>query len=510
MKRSSWPRLLAWTAAAAVATPLVFAGGMLLVPDESEQSTKQAALPSRPTATATTASVGRVDGAGGVRKVTGKKEVRLAAYDPSTGKATLTTAKGGKPAVRRGDVIASDRTAQLPHGALVKVTDPKPDRAGAVTVAPATLPDLLGDARINSATPVDPAGITVKPLIKGVSAAVTPAAKPAAVLPSPVPSAPRASASPTATGQPGTTVPPASTVLTTADKIAPAPLPTGSANGRHAVGGELALDLDIPLAQHGFRATKQGGPTLSGWVHFQPQVIFSYQREHALSLAPSEASIGIGGAYDYGWKVHASLAGEVDSGRLPLRLPFAEVHVHTTLWVGGFPIVVDADLTYFYQVSASGQISVDTEQKTTGVVSLGARYTKATGWERLPIATATTTVGKELRIAGKATARATIGAQLKVALYGAVGAGLEWAPYLRADVDAEALPKQRLDWALYAGFDLTGSLFIQLKIFGITIIDKTFQLPPLNAQWQVAGGTVTPPTAKPKAPTPAPPGRKAA
>ena len=323
---------------------------------------------------------------------------------------------------------------------------------------------------------------------------------------------PGVSATPTAPSQPGTALPPAGTVLAPAEQIAPAPLPTGSANGRHAIGGELALDLDIPLAEHGFRATKQGGPTLSGWVHFQPQVIFSYQREHGLSLAPSEASIGIGGAYDYGWKVHASLAGQVDTGRQPLRLPFAEVHVHTTLWVGAFPIVVDADLTYFYQVSASGQISVDTEQKTTGVVSLGARYTKAAGWERLPIATATTTVGKELRIAGKATARATIGAELKVALYGAVGAGLEWAPYLRADVDAEALPKQRLDWALYAGFDLTGSLFVQLKIFGITIFDKTFRLPPLNVQWQVAGGTVTPPTAAPKPPasTPAPPGRKAA
>jgi len=485
-----------WTAAVTVATPLAFAGGTLLVPDEPEREKSSSALPTAVAETATAATVGRADGAGGVRNVTGKKEVRLASYNAKTGKATLTANGSGKPAVKAGDVIASGRTKQLPHGALVKVTDATPDSGGAVTVAPATLPELLGDATINSATPVSPSGISVKPLIKGVSAAVT---KTGAVSPSTTvtPSSP-----PSGEPKPGLVPPPGAksvggTALPPADRIAPAPLPTGSADGRHAVGGELALDLDIPLAEHGFRGTKQGGPTLSGWVHFQPQVIFSYKRDHALSLAPSEASIGIGGAYDYGWKVHASLPGKVDTGRQPLRLPFAEVHVHTTLFVAGFPIVIDADLTYFYQVSASGQVSIDTEQKTTGEVSLGARYRKATGWERLPVATAATTVGKQLRITGTATAKATIGAELKVALYGTVGAELEWAPYLRADVDAEAIPKQRLDWALYAGFDLQGSLFVQLKIFGIPIFEKSFPVPPLNLQWQVAGGTVTPPTARP-------------
>ncbi len=488
MKRTSWPRLLVWTAAVSVATPLAFAGGMMLVPDAPSADETPEALPTAVAETTSTTAVARGDGAGGVRNVTGKEDVRLATYNPTTGKATLA---GGTPKVKKGDVIVSGRTKDLPKGALVKVTDPKSDAGGAVSVQPATLPELLGDAKINSATPVSPSDLTVKPLLKGVKAAVE---EPAPASPSGSPSV-----SPSTTPTPAA---PASKSRAAAGVVAPAPLP--DVPGRHNVGGELRLDLDIPLsAKDGFVPTAQGGPTLQGWVHFQPQVIFTYERDHTLSLEPSKASIGIGGAYDYGWKLHAALRGVADTGRQPLRLPFAEVHVHTTLFVGGFPIVVDADLTYFYQVTADGRISIDSEQKTTGEVALGASYTKGKGWQQLPVATGTTTVGKALRIAGEAEAKATIGAELKVALYGTVGASVEWAPYLRAEVAAEALPKQRLEWALYAGFDLGGSLFVQLKILGISIFEKTFPLPPLNLEWKVTDGELTP-----EAPVPA--ARKAA
>lgn len=187
--------------------------------------------------------------------------------------------------------------------------------------------------------------------------------------------------------------------------------------------------------------------------------------------------------------VHAALNGKIDTGRRPLHAPFAEVHVHTTLLVFGFPIVVHADLTYFYQVTASGQVSVDAEQKTTGDVSLGAEYREGTGWSRLPVATAVTTPGKHLVVTGSATATATIGAQLTVALYGTVGASLEWAPYLRVDVGA-LIPK--IGWAIYAGYDLHTALSIQLQILGIPIVGYTADLPPLHGEWKLASGVFAP------------------
>ena len=463
LKRHSWPRLLMWTAAAVVATPLVFAGGVLLVKGEPAPAPAGTSLP-KAVAEADAAPVGPAEGGGGTPKKRIKPAVRIAGYDKKAGRATLDSDRGAP--IKSGQVIVSDRTKRLPHGALVKVTNPVPDSKGTVAVAPATLPDLLGDAKIHSATPVSPAGITVKSLVDGVSGDVTKAA-----------------------GKPAK---PAS-----ATKIEPAPLPTSE--GRHNIGGLLKLDLDVPLAGHGFRATKQGGPTLRGWVHFQPQVLFEYQRDQAGGLAPTKATIGIGGAYDYGWKLHAALAGTVDTGKKPLRLPFAEVHVSQTIMVGALPIVIDADLTYFYQVTATGQISIDTEQKTVGEVQLGAQFRKDTGWKQLPTASPATTTGTQLRIAGSGEGRATIGAQATVALYGMVGVAAEFAPYLRAEIETEIVPTQQLDWALFVGLDLRSALLFQLKILGIPIFEHRIPLPPLHAEWKVSEGQATPETLpKPK------------
>ncbi len=457
-----------WTAAAVVATPLVFAGGVLLVNGEPEPAGKS--LP-KTVAVADVAPATLAEGGGGAPKKRVKPAVRIAGYDKKAGRATLDSDRGAP--IKTGQVIVSDRTKQLPQGALVKVTNPVPDSKGTVAVAPATLPDLLGDAKIHSATPVNPSGITVKSLVNGVSSDVTAAAGKAAK-----------------PAKPGTVLPPTA-------KIEPAPLPTS--DGRHNIGGLLKLDLDVPLAGHGFRATKQGGPTLRGWVHFQPQVLFEYQRDQAGGLAPTKATIGIGGAYDYGWKLHAALAGTVDTGKKPLRLPFAEVHVSQTIMVGAFPIVIDADLTYFYQVTATGQISIDTEQKTVGEVQLGAQFRKDTGWKQLPTASPATTTGTQLRIAGSGEGRATIGAEATVALYGMVGVTAEFAPYLRAEVEAEVVPTQKLDWALFVGLDLRSALLFQLKIFGIPIFEHRIPLPPLHAEWTVSEGQVTPETPpKPK------------
>ncbi|WP_123678137.1 hypothetical protein [Couchioplanes caeruleus] len=528
--------------------------GLVIAPADRSATVATAAAPAgQPAAAAATVddtsgtvTIARPDGNGGTERVAGE-ELKLASYDPRAGKARLVGAakqggkpKAGKSAVRNGDVIASGRTKALPHGALVKVTDDRTDASGQVSVAPATLPDLLGDQKVTTSTPVPSTDVTVKPLTKGVTARiekvtgqaaprtegsgppVTPSS-PAATPPVSPPGSPSSPAAEPPVGKPATdggpsapatpstgasVAPPVSpptqaspsapapteSATTTAldgatllppAAVAPAPLAAAGGKERHNVGSEIKLDLDVPVGELGFTGTEQGGPTLSGWVRLQPQVIFNYERAHWYSVAPSAAAIGIGGAYDYGWKVHAGLAGTVDTGRKPLRLPFAEVHVHTTLLVGGFPVVVDADLTYFYQVSASGKITVDAEQKTTGELSLGVRYRKGEGWSQLPLATSHVTPGRKLEINGAAEAKATIGAQFDVALYGSVGAGLEWAPYLRADAAAGTTTEPR--WGVYAGFEAKGRLFAQLKILGITLLEKRLELPPLRKEWQIAG-----------------------
>jgi hypothetical protein len=85
-----------------------------------------------------------------------------------------------------------------------------------------------------------------------------------------------------------------------------------------------------------------------------------------------------------------------------------------------------------------------------------------------------------------------------------VGATLEWAPYLRATVAGGVA---KVDWALYAGSELRGGVFVQLKILGTPVLDKTFWFPPLRAEWRVAGGTLRP--GAPPRPDRSPPGRAA-
>jgi hypothetical protein len=148
-------------------------------------------------------------------------------------------------------------------------------------------------------------------------------------------------------------------------------------------------------------------------------------------------------------------------------------------------VVVDADLTYFYQLSAAGQISVDAEQKTTGDVTLGAVYRQGTGWTGLPVANGSSRAGDGPTITGTASGQAAIGAQVDISLYGGVGVGLVFAPYLRAAVDA---PLPALHWGLYGGFGLRTTLFVHLEVTGVPVFDKNWDLPPVTAEWPVTEG----------------------
>jgi hypothetical protein len=155
----------------AIAAPAAFAAGAFLAP--STPATVLAA-DSKP---APAVGIARADGTGAVQRVAAASDLKVAAYDREAGKAKLTAAGSATaPAMKKGDVIASAGTPQLPSGALVKVTDATPDPNGAVAVQPATLPELLGDRSVNMASPVSAAGLTVKPLTAGVRSAVVDAA----------------------------------------------------------------------------------------------------------------------------------------------------------------------------------------------------------------------------------------------------------------------------------------------------------------------------------------------
>jgi hypothetical protein len=254
--------------------------------------------------------------------------------------------------------------------------------------------------------------------------------------------------------------------------------------------GGLLLSLNIPLAGvAGITATKQGGPTLSGWVGLTPKLIFSYGQKDVGGAKPYQAEIGVGGKYTYGWTVHAALNGPADTGEQAIEVPFATVHLSQTFFVGPVPIVLGVDLTYFYRITSDGDVSIDTTQSTTGEFAVGGSYDSRTGWGPLNRNTASTVGDPTPALTGQGDLRATIGADLTVLLYDSAGVVGRLAPYLRAAVDASGTPKL---WGVYGGFDLTASLTLQLKIFGITLLKADLPLPAVHAEWRIAASTPEP------------------
>ncbi|MFY1699312.1 hypothetical protein [Solwaraspora sp. WMMA2101] len=254
--------------------------------------------------------------------------------------------------------------------------------------------------------------------------------------------------------------------------------------------GGLMLVMDIPLpGVPGITGVDSATPVLKGWVGFTPELIFSYGRKNVDGQRPYQAEVGVGGTYRYGWQVQAKLDGLTDTGKQALRLPFAEVRLNHTLWIGPVPVVLTVELTYFYRLTAAGDLSIDAVQSTVGEVALGAAYDSRTGWKTLNRHESTTQGNLVPAIAGRGDFRATIGADLTVLLYDAAGVTGQFAPYLRAAVDATVAPPQ---WGLYAGFDLTGALSLRLKIFGITILKADLALPPINGDWRIVGSDPPP------------------
>ncbi|MFJ7899459.1 hypothetical protein ACIQ6V_02900 [Streptomyces sp. NPDC096198] len=355
-----------------------------------------------------------------------------------------------------GDVIASAPAPGAPQGLLAKVTQVMGEtgRGTEVQTAPTTLDTVLGDDKAKGTVPVDPSSFDVERLLPDVKV---------------------------------------SWARTGGFHAGPegAKLPLGS----------LRVDLRAGVP------TPAGAPvhadaTVAGFVQVAPEVDFSYGGGGSSGSAagaghsgPASAFLGVSGNWTSRW----SLKGHAGAAGGPVRVPFAKLHADPVLQVGSVPVVVNLDLTCYFEVSGDGKVSVAVEQDLKGDFKAGGTYAPGKGWTPVDESTMTgTPVSASLTAAGHA--RATLGAQAAVGLYGAVGVTADLAPYLRGEaqvaasaaVDTGGHPTAAATgaWAVYGGADLSGALRLQLSIFGTPVLQRTIPLGSLHREWKLASGAV--------------------
>ncbi|MFF2149642.1 hypothetical protein, partial [Kitasatospora sp. NPDC058190] len=438
------------------------------------------ARPSAGTAQVTTAPAGDTQAAigspgkdgGAVTAAT--KALQLTAYDPGKGTAVLTaagpvatpsasasasatpsatpsasaaataTATAAAAAVQPGQLIASPPTAAAPQGALVAVTGVNPGAGNTLnlTTRPATLSELLGGTEADGQIPVDVHGIKITPLVKDLKATIG--------------------------ADLGGVQADASGTLEVNVK-APVPLPEGA-----------SLDA-------------------SGSLQLHPAVHFAYHGAQATS--PRTASIGFDLGAHAQWKVTGDVAR--NTGAAPIRVPFAKLQASPVLTVAGLPVVVNLGLTCYLEVSADGQVHLETEQDATGTWAVRADYTGGKGWTSATNAD-TKVSPVHVRLNGKASVRAALGAEVSLGLYDTVGVEATVAPYLSAKADGSLAvdlpgngPQVQGSWALVGGIDLNGALTAHLKIFGTPIIEGKLPLPPFHKEWPLLAGSASLPSPRP-------------
>ncbi|MFD4600000.1 hypothetical protein ACFWPQ_18470 [Streptomyces sp. NPDC058464] len=260
--------------------------------------------------------------------------------------------------------------------------------------------------------------------------------------------------------------------------------------GAHVPLGSLRLDVstEIPTAEG---APASAAASVSGFVQVAPQVDFAYGGAGTGS-APGSAYLGVSGDWDSGWAVK----GRAAATATPLRIPFAKLHADPVLQVGAVPVVVNLDLTCYLQVSGDGKISVDVEQNLKGDFKAGGTFGTTQGWTPVSSSTMTSTpVRTSVTTAGGV--RTTLGAEASVGLYGSVGVTADLAPYLRGEATGtvtatSATPGADVqgDWSLYGGVDLSGTLRLQLSVFGTPVLERGIPLGALHREWKLAGGSL--------------------
>ncbi|MFJ2112581.1 hypothetical protein ACIOEX_11915 [Streptomyces sp. NPDC087850] len=367
-----------------------------------------------------------------------------------------TPADGAAPereAVEVGDVIASVPAPGAPDGLLAKVTEVVGEVPEGIEVetAAANLNELLGDDTAEGTVPVDPSSIEVEPLVKGVKVSWA------------------------KTGG-----------LTFGPKAAILPM------------GNLRIDVGTEIA------TAEGAPasaaaSVSGFVQLAPEVEFSYNGSGGSASSPGAAFLGLNGDWASQWRLKGQAAAATEGGK-PLRIPFAELHTNPVIQVGPVPIVVNLDLTCYFQIEGDGRINVDVKQDLKGDFRVGGGFSWAKGWKGVSESNMEG-VALETSVEAAGKVKAALGAEAAIGLYGTVGVVAEVAPYLRGAAEAVANGSAGGTgsvvgaWQLHGGFDLSGALQLKLSIFGTPLFEKRIPLVALHREWLLRedkGGVATP------------------
>ncbi|MGW7637974.1 hypothetical protein [Streptomyces decoyicus] len=480
----SWRRIAVPAAAVGVLVPAALGTHALLSGPDAPRTSAAGIPATGPTAPGAVPDDARASGPEGAAAVARPSDaptrsgnsvsVQLSSYDAHRKQAELKPSAG--KTVRTGDVIAAAPNRHAPSGALFKVGKVTGSRDGKVrvTTAPATLSELLGDQKVDQRTALRPGEISVRPLSSGVTvqkpAAGTGSAGDGPATPSGEPAPPSGSPDATASGSPSPSASGSSGVRTQLVPAAPRPAPTSSGSAlspdaRKAL-TTLRLGLNVPLPK-GVEATGKSPARLSGDVMFRPELIFQYEKRGGLNLLPQRAAVGLGGSYAYGWQVHGKVRGTADTGQV--AVPIAAVTGRHVFWVGPVPVVVSTEVTFTYRFTAGGRIVLDADQRTSGSFAVGAKYDRGNGWQPLHEADQQTK-GTTPRVEGAASATARIGARAQVFLYDTAGVGGELSVHLTGRA-AAATGGGAPAWALSAGYDLKTELMLQLKIFGIQLVD---------------------------------------
>ncbi|MFJ3234548.1 hypothetical protein [Streptomyces sp. NPDC086787] len=344
-----------------------------------------------------------------------------------------------------GDVIASAPAPGAPHGLLAKVTKVigETDKGTEVQTEPAALNSVLGDSTAKGTVPVDPSSFDIRKLLPDVKVSWS------------------------KTGD-----------VHIGPKGATVPL------------GSLRLDVSAEVP------TPEGAPVsaaaaVSGFVQVAPQVDFTYGGT-GTAATPGSAYLGVSGDWTSGWSVKGHAAASLK----PLRIPFAKLHADPVLQVGPVPVVINLDLTCYFQISADGKVTIDVEQNVKGDFKAGGTFGAGRGWTPVSSSDMTgTPVRTSLTAAGNV--KAALGAEASVGLYGAVGVTADLAPYLRGEASGSVNAssntpgaKTSLSWGLYGGVDLSGTLRFQLSIFGTPVFQRSVPLGTLHREWKLASGSL--------------------
>ncbi|WP_229816274.1 hypothetical protein [Streptomyces lucensis] len=411
-----------------------------------------------PTATATaTASPG---GTGGPGHRAHKTTLTVSSYDSRTRRAVISDkpvkrgssptapAPSGTPSAAPhqaavGDVIASAPAPGAPHGLLAKVTKVMGETDGGTRVQtePATLNALLGDDTAKGDVPVDPSSFTVDKLLPDVKVSWSKTGD--------VHAGPRGAAVPL---------------------------------------GSLRLDVsaEVPTAKD---APVSASASVKGFVQVAPQVDFAYGGT-GTDAAPGSAYLGVSGDWASGWAVKGRAAATTST---PLRIPFAKLHADPVLQVGPVPVVVNLDLTCYLQISADGKVTVDVRQNLKGDFKAGGTFGIGRGWTPVSSSDMTSTPVRA-SVTADGSVKTALGAEASVGLYGTVGVTADLAPYLRGEASGSVTtgdggPKAEGSWAVYGGVDLSGTLRLQLSVFGTPVIQRSIPLGALHREWKLAGGS---------------------